>query len=79
MQRESLPSSIGTVLLGGFHEYFQRSFHDYADFWVSNSDVMEVFGLGHADYCSDSLEGGGTIYSNCFFCSDNFDRSIYSS
>ena len=25
------------------------------------------------------LEGGGTIYSNGFFCSDNFDRSIYSS
>ena len=25
------------------------------------------------------LEGGGTIYSNGFFCSDNFGRSIYSS
>ena len=25
------------------------------------------------------LEGGGTIYSNGFFCSANFDRSIYSS
>ena len=24
-------------------------------------------------------EGGGTIYSNGFFCSDNFGRSIYSS
>ena len=24
-------------------------------------------------------EGRGTIYSNGFFCSDNFDRSIYSS
>ena len=23
--------------------------------------------------------GGGTIYSNGFFCSDNFGRSIYSS
>ena len=26
-----------------------------------------------------TLEGGGTIYSNGFFCSDNFRRSIYSS
>ena len=25
------------------------------------------------------LEGGGTIYSNGLFCSDNFGRSIYSS
>ena len=24
------------------------------------------------------LEGGGTIYSNGFFCSDNFGRSTYS-
>ena len=26
-----------------------------------------------------SLVGGGTIYSNGFFCSVNFGRSIYSS
>ena len=29
--------------------------------------------------CSGPLEGGGTICSNVFFCSDNFRLSIYSS
>ena len=37
----------------------------------------KIWNLG--SNCSDPLEGGGTIYSNGFFCSVNFCRSICSS
>ena len=41
-----------------------------------------IFLIVSCFYCSDHTcggGGGGTIYSNRFFCSDNFGRSIYSS
>ena len=42
-------------------------------------DIRADFGRLFFAFCSDPLEEGITIYSNGFFCSVNFDRSIYSS
>ena len=61
---------------------FLNTSHTIFDNHVNNMNEMHVYfeKTNKKAYCSDPLEGGGTIYSTgFFFCSVNFRRSIYSS